>query len=135
MPSRLATKKPIVVCECGWSTMASETFELKYKEPFWSTLPPAGCVWALDVIRSGVELPRVPLEGKACFLIGRVPVCDIVLDNETVSRQHAVLQCRGNGKIYVSPTRVGAGEGADACAGVRPGLDIRNVCEPRAGGA
>lgn len=77
------------------------TFELLYKEPFWSGLPPSDVHWKLDVIRSGVTLPGISLEGKACFLVGRLPVCDISLENDTISRQHAVFQNRSNGKLYV----------------------------------
>jgi hypothetical protein len=79
----------------------AEEFKLKYSEPFWSGQLPSGCKWSFDIVRDGVEIGSLPLEGKACFLVGRVPLCDIVLDNETVSRQHAVLQCRGNGKLYL----------------------------------
>ena len=49
---------------------------------------------ALQVIRAGVELPPLPLWEKACYLVGRVPICDFVLENDTVSRQHAVFQHR-----------------------------------------
>ena len=38
---------------------------------------------------------------KACALVGRVPVCDLVLENDTISRQHAVFQQRANGVLYL----------------------------------
>ncbi len=75
-------------------------FKLAYEEPFWSGKD-ASSTWALDVVRAGVELEPIPLNAKACYLVGRVPVCDIVLENDTVSRQHAVFQSRSNGKLYL----------------------------------
>jgi hypothetical protein len=70
-----------------------EGFKLKYEEPFWSGTPPANCLWSLEVVkcclgfsvfllacfkvRNGIELPPVSLNGKACFLVGRVPGKDL----------------------------------------------------------
>ena len=79
---------------------APQQFQLAYSEPFWSGIAP-GSSWRLEVVRSGVELEPVDLSSKACHLVGRVPVCDIVLENDTVSRQHAVFQSRPNGKLYL----------------------------------
>jgi pSer/pThr/pTyr-binding forkhead associated (FHA) protein len=80
--------------------MQAPQFQLAYQEPFWSGIAP-GATWRLDVIRDGVELEPISLSDKACYLVGRVPVCDIVLENDTISRQHAVFQSRPNGKLYL----------------------------------
>jgi pSer/pThr/pTyr-binding forkhead associated (FHA) protein len=80
--------------------LGAEAFKLAYEEPFWSGVDP-GCTWALEVVRAGVELEPIALSAKACYLVGRIPVCDIVLENDTVSRQHAVFQSRSNGKLYL----------------------------------
>lgn len=57
--------------------------------------------WRLDVIRDGVELEPLNVHSKAVWLIGRQPTCDIALEHPSLSRQHAVLQHRSNGALYV----------------------------------
>jgi len=45
----------------------------------------------------------IDISKKGCYSIGRLPeeVCDISLENNSISRQHAVIQHRNNGNIYL----------------------------------
>jgi len=38
---------------------------------------------------------------KGAYLVGRSPICDIMMDHLSTSRQHAVIQHRGNGNCYM----------------------------------
>jgi len=38
---------------------------------------------------------------KGFYLFGRAPICDIILDHPTISRQHAVIQFRRNGDAFL----------------------------------
>ena len=40
-------------------------------------------------------------EGRGHLNIGRMPYCDIVLDHDSISRQHAVIQFRENGQAFL----------------------------------
>jgi len=77
----------------------------KYAVPFWSPSSEAMSAmthaWRLDVIRDGVELPPIGIAERAVWVIGRQPTCDIVLEHGSLSREHAVLQFRSNGSLYV----------------------------------
>jgi pSer/pThr/pTyr-binding forkhead associated (FHA) protein len=57
--------------------------------------------WRLDVLRDGVELDPIDINSKAVWLVGRQPTCDIALEHPSLSRQHAVLQHRANGALYL----------------------------------
>ncbi len=51
--------------------------------------------------RARLTVTKGPLEGESFYLetmpvtIGRDPKCDLFLNNMTVSRQHAVIECKG----------------------------------------
>uniref|UniRef100_U3J077 Solute carrier family 4 member 1 adaptor protein n=1 Tax=Anas platyrhynchos platyrhynchos TaxID=8840 RepID=U3J077_ANAPP len=77
----------------------------RYEEPPWGCRPPAGAGYGLEVLKGGVVLGSVRLEGGSWFLVGRLPGCALALEHPSVSRHHAVLQYRGPGS---SP------EGSDA---------------------
>lgn len=57
-------------------------FEFKYKEPFWSAKPPYP--YALEVMKEGSIIGNIELSQKGCYLIGRAPVCDIILDHDVI---------------------------------------------------
>ena len=47
---------------------------------------------SFEVIKNGVEQDIVKLDEKTFYLVGKVPdLCDIVLENPTISRKHAVI--------------------------------------------
>ncbi|OXB72946.1 UNVERIFIED_CONTAM: hypothetical protein H355_001913 [Colinus virginianus] len=78
----------------------------RYEEPPWGSRPPAGAGYGLEVLKGGVLLGSVRLEGGSWFLVGRLPGCALALEHPSVSRHHAVLQYRGR-----------SADGADADAG------------------
>ncbi|XP_068795670.1 kanadaptin isoform X1 [Struthio camelus] len=69
----------------------------RYEEPPWGSRPPGGAGYALEVLKGGVVLGSVRLEGGSWFLVGRLPGCAVALEHPSVSRHHAVLQYRGAG--------------------------------------
>lgn len=66
-----------------------------YEAPFWSAVPKYK--YKLELIKDGVSQGNRNVWKKPYYLIGRAPVCDIQLDHESVSRQHAVIQFRKSG--------------------------------------
>ncbi|XP_061331073.1 kanadaptin isoform X1 [Pezoporus flaviventris] len=69
----------------------------RYEEPPWGSRPPDGAGYGLEVLKGGVVLGSVRLEGGSWFLVGRLPGCALALEHPSVSRHHAVLQYRGAG--------------------------------------
>uniref|UniRef100_A0A8C9F4F1 Solute carrier family 4 member 1 adaptor protein n=1 Tax=Pavo cristatus TaxID=9049 RepID=A0A8C9F4F1_PAVCR len=67
----------------------------RYEEPPWGSRPPADAGYGLEVLKGGVLLGSVRLEGGSWFLVGRLPGCALALEHPSVSRHHAVLQYRG----------------------------------------
>lgn len=55
---------------------------LMYEEPSWSDVPPPSFDYLLEVIVQGSVLQTISLRNKPFFLIGRAPICDLVLDND-----------------------------------------------------
>jgi len=78
--------------------------ENKYTCPSWN--PAKGSIkynWKLEEISNGVSLGERDISKKGYYTIGRLPeeVCDISLENNSISRQHAVIQHRNNGNVYL----------------------------------
>src|SRR3990167_9675022 len=71
---------------------AQQQIEFLYSPPVWST-PPIMRFY-FEVKESDVLLNKIAINIKGHYLIGRLPVCDIVIDDVTCSRQHAVVQFR-----------------------------------------
>lgn len=61
-----------------------------YKEPSWASTSQKG--YKAEVLKSGVILETYDLTKKSCFVIGRLPSCDISLAHPSISRFHAVFQ-------------------------------------------
>jgi hypothetical protein len=55
---------------------------LLYHIPFWSDMPPNSYHYQLEVIHQGSIQQVIPLDSKPFYLIGRTPICDIVIDND-----------------------------------------------------
>ncbi|XP_014805961.1 PREDICTED: kanadaptin [Calidris pugnax] len=81
----------------------------RYEEPPWGSRPPAGAGYGLEVLKGGVALGSVRLEGGSWFLVGRLPGCALSLEHPSVSRHHAVLQYRGAGGSPDGPAADAAG--------------------------
>ena len=46
------------------------------------------------MIKNGIVIREISINKKPFHVFGRLPGCDVVLDHPSVSRYHAVLQCR-----------------------------------------
>lgn len=55
---------------------------LVYNVPFWSERPPESYQYSLEVIFDGSVQQRILLNAKPFYLVGRAPICDIMLDND-----------------------------------------------------
>ncbi|CAM9900058.1 unnamed protein product, partial [Phaeothamnion confervicola] len=79
--------------------------ERKYSPPRWAQPPPLSLSEVrLQVLKGGVILGEVDItsEGRDHYLFGRQRgVVDILLEHDSVSRQHAVLQFGKDGEIFV----------------------------------
>lgn len=70
----------------------SPPIELLYEPPEWSV--PPDTKFYFDVRKGESLLTRVDISESGHYLLGRLPICDIVMNDETCSRQHAVIQFR-----------------------------------------
>lgn len=68
------------------------TIELLYEAPPWSVPPETP--FYFEVRRGDSLLTKVDVSESGHYLLGRLPICDIVMNDETCSRQHAVIQFR-----------------------------------------
>ncbi|PAA53363.1 hypothetical protein BOX15_Mlig021613g3 [Macrostomum lignano] len=51
--------------------------------------------YSLQVLKSGVEVQNLDLQGRSCLTIGRQSDCDLRLEHPSLSRHHAVMQYSG----------------------------------------
>ncbi|KRX03404.1 SMAD/FHA domain [Pseudocohnilembus persalinus] len=82
--------------------MSEPKFELfkDYLLPKWSGK--GSNKYFLEVIKNGVFVENKNLENKEFYLAGRYrDVCDIVLEHESISRKHAIVQLGKDNEIYV----------------------------------
>lgn len=56
-----------------------ELVKLLYEVPFWSHKP--SYPYVLEVIKDGSLIEEINIHEKGHYLIGRAPICDIILDN------------------------------------------------------
>lgn len=60
---------------------------LPYKEPHWSGLPEnLGRDYEIEVLKSGKIVDKVNVMGKAFYVFGRLPNCDVPMAHPTISR-------------------------------------------------
>ena len=77
-------------------------------DPRWACAPPEGLTCQLEVYKSGQLLDTLELSGgavaapKPCYLFGRTPVCDFVLDHASISRQHAFVGWDHTGQLLIT---------------------------------
>lgn len=55
---------------------------LMYEAPSWSSTPSSEFHYLFEVIVQGSVLQTISLDNQPFFLIGRAPICDIVLEND-----------------------------------------------------
>ena len=71
-----------------------------YVPPPWSAVP--GVPYSLEVVREGAVIESIDISTKAHYVVGRDPSsADIVLPHPSVSRQHAIIQHRDTGEVYL----------------------------------
>ncbi|VFQ60698.1 unnamed protein product [Cuscuta campestris] len=71
-----------------------------WQPPDWAIEPRPG-VYYLEVIKDGEVLDKINLDKRRHIFGRQFYTCDIVLDHQSVSRQHAVVVPHKNGSIYV----------------------------------
>ncbi|KAN0008606.1 hypothetical protein ACTFIU_009331 [Dictyostelium citrinum] len=99
-PSTLIKKSPNKPSAQPSQPPQQPKVELIYKEPEWSKCN-SDVEYKFEVIKSGTIIEHINLNKKPFYLIGRLPICDIQLEHATISRQHAIIQHREGGKLYL----------------------------------
>ncbi|KAL6909626.1 hypothetical protein ACP4OV_001285 [Aristida adscensionis] len=70
-----------------------------YAIPGWSAAP--GHAFFLEVLKDGIIVDNLDVSEKGAYMFGRIDLCDFVLEHPTISRFHAVLQFRNDGKVFL----------------------------------
>ncbi|WVZ81577.1 hypothetical protein U9M48_028933 [Paspalum notatum var. saurae] len=70
-----------------------------YIIPEWSAAP--SHPFFLEVLKDGTIVGQLDVSKKGAYMFGRIDMCDFVLEHPTVSRFHAVLQFRNDGKVFL----------------------------------
>eukprot|EP00824_Muranothrix_gubernata_P003221 TRINITY_DN13946_c0_g1_i2.p1 TRINITY_DN13946_c0_g1~~TRINITY_DN13946_c0_g1_i2.p1 ORF type:complete len:671 (+),score=166.47 TRINITY_DN13946_c0_g1_i2:55-2067(+) len=74
--------------------------ETGYVEPYWSSKPTEK--YSLEVLKDGAILETIDITSKPFFLLGRMQdLCDIAVENPSVSRKHCVLQHKDTGEVFL----------------------------------
>ncbi|KAJ4975747.1 hypothetical protein NE237_000853 [Protea cynaroides] len=71
-----------------------------WQPPDWAIEPRPG-VYYLEVLKDREVLDRINLDKRRHIFGRQFPMCDFVLDHQSVSRQHAAVVPHKNGSIYV----------------------------------
>lgn len=75
------------------SLLSRNGVPLKYAEPTEAGLP--DLKWRVHVFKGSDQIKTLPIHRQSCYLLGRDDrVSDILLDHESCSKQHAILQYR-----------------------------------------
>ncbi|KAL6061528.1 Kanadaptin [Balamuthia mandrillaris] len=75
------------------------TFVPSYRPPAWSSNPPYD--YQLEVVKGGAIIETIDVSEKDYWLIGRQPGCNLLMQHPSLSRQHAVLQHRQDGSVFL----------------------------------
>jgi hypothetical protein len=67
-----------------------------YHVPIWSSIP--SVLFELEILKSGQIVDTLSISNKSHQIFGRQPDCHIILEHQSCSRKHAVLQFRQDGK-------------------------------------
>ncbi|KAI8834888.1 hypothetical protein BC829DRAFT_406795 [Chytridium lagenaria] len=85
-------------------TTESQAFEreapppVAYDPPPWSGLCMSN-FW-FEVLKEGTIAEEIPIK-KPFVVFGRLPTCDVILNHASISRYHAILQCRKDDRIFI----------------------------------
>ncbi|GAB2301018.1 hypothetical protein Dimus_035054 [Dionaea muscipula] len=71
-----------------------------WQPPDWAIEPRPG-VYYLEVLKDGEVLDHISLDKRRHIFGRQFHTCDIVLDHQSVSRQHAAVVPHRNGSVYV----------------------------------
>jgi pSer/pThr/pTyr-binding forkhead associated (FHA) protein len=72
----------------------------KYSVPAWSTIPTES--FDLEVLKDGSIISHIPISSQPTYIFGRNhDACDIVLDHQSISREHAALQFGDRNELYL----------------------------------
>ncbi|OBZ87779.1 Kanadaptin [Choanephora cucurbitarum] len=72
---------------------------LQYEKPSWSALP--SYEYHLEVLKNGASLETIKGPKKEFVSIGRLPLCDILMEHPSISRYQAVIQFDHDGDAYL----------------------------------
>eukprot|EP00262_Sarcandra_glabra_P006692 TRINITY_DN1914_c0_g1_i2.p1 TRINITY_DN1914_c0_g1~~TRINITY_DN1914_c0_g1_i2.p1 ORF type:complete len:155 (-),score=18.46 TRINITY_DN1914_c0_g1_i2:137-601(-) len=71
-----------------------------WQPPDWAIEPRPG-VYYLEVLKDREVLDRINLDKRKHIFGRQFPVCDFVLDHQSVSRQHAAVVPHRNGRLAI----------------------------------
>ncbi|XP_058114842.1 protein phosphatase 1 regulatory inhibitor subunit PPP1R8 homolog [Magnolia sinica] len=71
-----------------------------WQPPDWAIEPRPG-VYYLEVLKDGEVIGQINLDKRRHIFGRQFPVCDFVLDHQSVSRQHAAVVPHKNGSVFV----------------------------------
>ena len=71
-----------------------------YTVPKWACCPPK-YPYYLEVLKNGVITRTIDISKKDHYVMGRLPTCDIPLENPSISRYHLVIQHKKDGRVLV----------------------------------
>lgn len=88
-----------VMEEAAASPVERQRARAPYAIPEWSTAPSQP--FFLEVLKDGTIVDQLDVSKKGAYMFGRIDLCDFVLEHPTISRFHAVLQFRNDGKVFL----------------------------------
>ncbi|KAI8334751.1 SMAD/FHA domain-containing protein [Chlamydoabsidia padenii] len=72
---------------------------LKYHKPEWGQV--ASFDYSLEVLKGGLSIDKIHGPRKDFITIGRLPLCDVVMEHPSLSRYHAVIQFNEDGQAFL----------------------------------
>ncbi|ORZ18638.1 SMAD/FHA domain-containing protein [Absidia repens] len=80
---------------------------LKYEKPTWGNV--ASFDYSLEVLKGGHSIDKIHGPRKDFITVGRLPLCDIVMEHPSLSRYHAVIQFNEEGQAFLYDLESGYG--------------------------
>ncbi|KAG0748969.1 hypothetical protein G6F57_003270 [Rhizopus arrhizus] len=72
---------------------------LKYEKPTWSS--EALFDYKIEMLKGGLSVETAIGPKKEFVTIGRLPICDIQMEHQSISRYHAVIQFNQDGDAFI----------------------------------